>query len=166
MKIKILTICSVVLMIGFNLYYATIGYGYNSSKFLKIAHAGIPPSDSSDSISDSYSDIFTETTSDDIFTSSNECCDIFQMNTCNISKHVMPDMAVCITSNEWALFNCDSTLIKTIVSKTMPEEALSACYYYVQSHTEQIYGDIVECYPDGGPCNVCERVGSLCPPWE
>lgn len=174
MKTKILTICSVVLMIGFNLHYATIGYGYNSSKFLKIAHAGIPPGGSSDSISvsdsisDSNSDILIEITSDNNFTSSNDCC-IYpfpNFNKCNITKHVMPDMAVCITSTEWILFNCDSTYRETIVSKTKPEEALSACYYYTQPHTEEIYGNIVECYPDGGPCNVCERVVSLCPPAE
>lgn len=41
MKTKILTICSIALMIGFNLNYAKIGYGYNSSKLLKIAYAAV-----------------------------------------------------------------------------------------------------------------------------
>ena len=160
MKTKILTICSIALMIGFNLNYAKIGYGYNSSKLLKIAYAAVPP--------DSGSGSSDDTSSGDDFTSSNECC-IYpfpNFNKCNITKHVMPDMAVCITSTEWILFNCDSTHRETIVSKTKPEEALSACYYHTQPHTEQIYGNIVECYPDGGPCNVCERVGNLCPPTE
>lgn len=171
MKTKILTICSVVLMIGFNLHYATIGYGYNSSKFLKIAHAGIPPGGSSDSISvsdsisDSNSDIFIEITSDNNFTSSDECCDVFNISLCSKYKHVIPEMAVCITSNEWILFNCDSTYIKTIVSKKIPDEALNACYYYQYPHTEEIYDNIVECFP-GGNCNNCEEKSSVCPPWE
>lgn len=158
MKTKILTICSVVLMIGFNLHYATIGYGYNSSKFLKIAHAGVPPSSDSSSSDD-------DTSSGDDFTSSDECCDAFKISLCSKYKHVIPEMAVCITSNEWILFNCDSTYIKTIVSKKIPDEALNACYYYQYPHVEDIYDNIVECFP-GGNCNNCEEKSSVCPPWE
>ena len=41
MKTKILTICSIALMIGFNLHYATIGYGCNSADFLRVAPAAV-----------------------------------------------------------------------------------------------------------------------------
>ena len=46
MKTKILTICSIILMFGFNLHYATIGYGYNSADFLRIAHAAVEEAES------------------------------------------------------------------------------------------------------------------------
>lgn len=158
MKTKILTICSIILMFGFNLHYATIGYGYNSADFLRVAHAGVPPSSDSSSSDD-------DTSSGDDFTSSDECCDFFNLSSCSKYKHVIPEMAVCITSNEWILFNCDSTYIKTIVSKKIPDEALNACYYYQYPHVEDIYDNIVECFP-GGNCNNCEEKSSVCPPWE
>lgn len=85
------------------------------------------------------------------------------MKNCNTTKHVMPMMQVCITSTDWHFYNQDSICYKTVTSKIPPSDLSQAHYYTTQPHTEEIYGNIIECYPDGGHCNICEEIRSLCP---
>ena len=171
MKIKnLITVGVIALVVILNVNYAIGGYGYTSSNLLKVAHAGIPPSDDSSSDSDSGSGSESDTSWGNNFTSSNECCDtLFDLTNsrfCNISVIKNPASQLCVTGYLWTFYNCDSVEIyrDSTKSNIKPQAPLDVCYVQKSEITNMVTTDIVICAYDGGPCNICEEVRGVCPP--